>query len=149
MDVVSLIISLLSIALAIFSAVFTWRVHKQAVEHDKKQATLDAINVLQVQVFDELNLYTKSQIEEISKNTRSENYKEITKLMARIEHFCVGVNSDIYSLEIAKRLAGRHFCALYEKLSPMIQKKRETVKNDKHYDEFEKFINDLNCLYNK
>ena len=149
MDIASLIISIVSFLLAFVSAIFSWRVHKQTVIHDKKQATLDAINILQVQVFDELYDYTNSQIAVISQNNRSEEYKRITKLMARIEHFSVGVNSDIYSLDITKRLAGKYFCAIYDKLLPMIEKKRETFKNDKHYDEFEKLVVDLKCLYTK
>ena len=149
MDIASLIISIVSFLLAFVSAIFSWRVHKQTVIHDKKQATLDAINILQVQVFDELYDYTNSQIAVISQNNRSEEYKRITKLMARIEHFSVGVNSDIYSLDITKRLAGRHFCSIYDKVLPMIKKKRETFKDDKHYDEFEKLVDELNFLYQK
>lgn len=58
--------------------------------------------------------------------------------MDRIEHFSVGVNSDIYDVDIVKRLAGKHFCALYDKLLPMIEKKRRINKSDKHYDEFKR-----------
>lgn len=149
MEIATFIFSVISILLAIGSAVFSLWVHKQTVLHDKNQATLDAINVLQVQVFDELYDYPNSKIAEISQNNRSEEYKRITKLMARIEHFSVGVNSNIYSLEITKRLAGKHFCAMYNKLLPMIEKKRKINKTDKHYDEFEKLVADLNCLYQK
>lgn len=149
MEIATFIISIVSFLLAFGSAIFSWRVHKQTVIHDKEQATLDSINVLQVQVFDELYDYTNSQIAVLSQNNRSEEYKRITKLMARIEHFSVGVNSDIYSLEITKRLAGKHFCAIYDKVEPMIKKKRETFKDDKHYDEFEKLVVDLKCLYQK
>lgn len=149
MEIATFVLSIISILLAFGSAIFSWRVHKQTVIHDKKQATLDAINILQVQVFDELYDYTNSEIVAISQNNRSEEYKRITKLMARIEHFSVGVNSDIYSINITKRLAGRHFCAIYDKVLPMIKKKRETFKNDKHYNEFEKLVEELNCLYQK
>lgn len=69
--------------------------------------------------------------------------------MARIEHFSVGVNSDIYDIETVKRLAGKHFCALYGKLSPMVEKKRKINKTDKHYDEFERLVSELKCLYHK
>lgn len=146
MEIVVSIFSLIVAALTLCHSLF---ISKQAVKRNKKQATLDAINVLQVQVFDELNDYTNSKISEISQNNRSEEYKKITKLMARIEHFSVGVNSDIYSLKVTKRLAGRYFCALYEKLLPMVERKRTTFKNDKHYDEFEMLVKNLNNLYLK
>lgn len=144
-----IIISIVSLVIAILSLFYTFVIHKQTVEHDKKQATLDAFNILQEQVLDKLNCYTDSKIKEISEDARSKDYKSITILMARIEHFSVGVNSDIYDIKVVKRLAGKHFCALYKKLLPMIEKKRKINKSDKHYDEFEKMIEKLNELYKK
>ena len=147
MDVATFIISIVSIILAIISAIHSFFVYNQTVKHDKKQATLDSFNVLQEQVLDKINLYSNLKVKEIAEDARSKEYKELTIFMARIEHFSVGVNSDIYDVDIVKRLAGKHFCALYDKLLPMIEKKRKINKSDKHYDEFEKLINELNCLY--
>lgn len=144
-----IILSLFSLVVAIFSLVYSCFVHKQTVEHDKNQATLDAFNVLQVQVLDELNGFTSANIKEISENIHAKEYKKISTLMARLEHFSVGVNSNIYDIKTLKRLAGRHFCALYGKLLPMIQKKRQINKTDKHYDEFETLVSNLKCLYRK
>lgn len=149
MEITTLIISIVSIILAIVSTVHSFFVYKQTVKHDKKQATLEAFNILQEQVLDIINLYPCSNIKKIAEDARSKEYKKLTILMARIEHFSVGVNSEIYDLETVKRLAGKHFCALYDKLLPMIEKKRKINKSDKHYDEFEKLVNDLNCLYHK
>ena len=149
MDIVTLIISIASIILAVISAVHSIYVYIQTVKHDKKQATLDAFNILQEQVLDKINLYSNSKIKEIAEDARSKEYKELTILMARIEHFSVGVNTEIYDLKIVKRLAGKHFCMLYDKLLPMIEKKRKINKTDKHYDEFEKLVEELNCLYQK
>lgn len=142
-----MIISFFSLLVALLSLVCSLVTYKQNVLHDKKQATLDAFNILQEQVLDKLNLYTNSRIKEISEDARSKEYKEVTTLMARVEHFSVGVNSNIYDVEIVKRLAGKHFCMLYDKLLPMIDKKRKINKTDKHYDEFEKLVSELNCLY--
>ena len=149
MEVPTFIISIVSIILAIISAGHSIFVYLQTVKHDKKQTTLDAFNILQQQVLDKINLYSNSKIKEISEDARSKEYKGLTILMARIEHFSVGVNSDIYDIEIVKRLAGKHFCAIYDKLLPMIEKKRKINKSDKHYDEFEKLVVDLKCLYYK
>lgn len=147
MEIATFIISIVSIVLAIVSAIHSFFVYKQTVEHDKKQATLDAFNILQEQVFDRINLYSNSEVKEVAEDTRSQEYKELTALMARIEHFSVGVNSEIYDLKIVKRLAGKHFCSLYYKLLPMIEKKRNINKTDKHYDEFERLIEELKRLY--
>ena len=149
MENATFIISVVSIVLAIISAVHSIYVYIQTVKHDKKQATLDAFNILQEQVLDKINLYSNSKVKEIAEDARSKEYKELTILMARIEHFSVGVNSEIYDLETVKRLAGKHFCVLYDKLLPMIDKKRKINKSDKHYDEFELLINNLHCLYNQ
>lgn len=149
MEMATFIISIVSIVLAFVSAVHSIFVYIQTVKHDKKQATLDAFNILQEQVLDKINLYSNSRVKEIAEDARSKEYKSLTILMARIEHFSVGVNSNIYDIKIVKRVAGKYFCAIYDKLLPMIEKKRETFKNDKHYDEFEKLIVDLKCLYHK
>ena len=142
-------ISIISLFFAAISFLHSFFVYSQTVKHNKKQATLDAFNILQEQVLDKINLYSNSKIKEIAEDARSKEYKELTILMARIEHFSVGVNSKIYDLRTVKRLAGKHFCVLYDKLLPMIEKKRKINKSDKHYDEFELLINNLHCLYNQ
>lgn len=142
-------ISIISLFFAALSFLHSFFVYTQTVNHDKKQATLDAFNILQEQVLDKINLYSNSRVKEIAEDARSKEYKSLTILMARIEHFSVGVNSDIYDIKIVKRLAGKHFCSLYDKLLPMIEKKREINKADKHYDEFEKLVVGLNYLYQK
>lgn len=142
-----IILSIISLAIALFSLIYSFVTYHCSVMHDKKQATLDAFNILQEQVLDKINLYPNSKIKEIAEDARSKEYKELTFLMARVEHFSVGVNSKIYDVKIVKRLAGKHFCALYDKLLPMIEKKRKINKSDKHYNEFEKLIGELNCLY--
>ncbi len=144
-----LAISIFSLLVAAFSLLYSFIVHRQTVSHDKKQATLDAFNTLQEQVLDKLNVFTDSRIKEISEDVHSKEYKTISTLMARIEHFSVGVNADIYDIETVKRLAGKHFCALYRKLLPMVEKKRKINKTDKHYDEFEILVSGLKCLYHK
>ena len=149
LEIATFVLSIISILLAVISAVHSIYVYIQTVKHDKKQATLDAFNILQEQVLDKINLYSNSKIKEIAEDARSKEYKELTILMARIEHFSVGVNTEIYDLKIVKRLAGKHFCMLFDKLRPMIEKKRKINKTDKHYDEFEKLVEELNCLYQK
>ena len=97
----------ISIIIAVVSVIFSVITYMKNVAHDRKQATLDAFSKLQTEVFDELNHITKSEIAEISNNPRSSEYKELSKNLARIEHFCVGINTKVYDLKIVKRLAGR------------------------------------------
>ena len=118
-------ISVAALAISIISLAYSYKVNLDNVIHDRKRDTLDAFNVLQCQVFDELNLYTKTQIEEICQNTRSEEYKKISTFLARIDHFSIGVNEKIYDKEIVRRLAGKCIKRSYGKLACMIAIKRK------------------------
>ena len=65
-------------------------------KQQRKQATIDAFNKLQAEALDELNTYTTKNIAEISQNPLSPEYKLLSSLLARCEHFSVGVNEKIY-----------------------------------------------------
>ena len=143
------IITIISAALAVASALFSVFTYYKTVSHDRKQATLEAYNRLQTEVFDKFNLITKKQIKEISDNPRSDEYKNLSKLLARIEHFCVGVNTEIYDVGVVERLGGKYFLGVYEKSRPLIDKKRDINKTANHYYEFELTIEKLRERYSK
>lgn len=149
MEDISLIISVVSAVISIVAiAVSVW-IYFATVIHDRKEATLEAFNRLQSEVLDNINLLTKSQISELSRNTHSEKYKEVSSYLARIEHFCVGINTHIYDLNIVKRMAGKYFIGLYDKCLPMIEKKRNINKTDKHYNEFQSTVEKLEYKYKR
>ena len=114
--------------------------YRKTVIHDRQVNTLEAFNRLQNEALDYLYTLTKSDIVDISQNPRSAEYKEITTYLARIEHFCVGVNTKIYDLDVVKRMAGRYLSSTYDKFEPLIEKKRSINKQGRHYDEFEKAV---------
>lgn len=91
-------LSVAALVVSLFSAGFTLYTFIWTKVRDRKQATLEAYNRLQEQVLDHLNVYMSKQIAEIAKNTRSEEYKQISAYVARIEYFCVGINQKIYDL---------------------------------------------------
>ena len=122
--------------------------YKKTVEHDRKQDTIEAFNRLQNEVLDKVVL-TKKEVRSIADTVGSDEYKTLSKYLARIEHFCVGVNAEIYDIDILKRLAGRYFIGIFEKMSPLIEKKREINKTDKHYDDFERTVDALRRRYSK
>ena len=88
------------------------------LRRQRKQAAPDACNALQGQALDKLNTYTKKQIAEIAQNPRSEEYKELSALPARCEHFAVGVNSGIYDAATLRRLADVYFAGLKCRITP-------------------------------
>ena len=122
------ILSIISLIFAIASIVITVYTFGWTAKRDRKQATLEAYNRLQNEVFDKLNLYTPSEIADICEDTKSDAYKEISGLVARIEHFCVGVNTKIYDEKVFYSLAHGYFDGhqLRKRIKPLIYKKNES-----------------------
>lgn len=117
-------LSVAAFAVSLFSAGFTLYTFIWTKVRDRKQATLEAYNRLQEQVLDHLNVYMPKQIAEIAKNTRSEEYKQISAYVARIEHFCVGVNQKIYDRNVVYELAQGYLDGtIKNRIEPMIEKK--------------------------
>ena len=125
MELTTIITSVISAILAIASLVFSLYTYRKTLIHDRKQATLDAYNLLQEQAFDKLNLYTPAEIRSIVQHPTSEEYKIVSGYLARIEHFCVGVNNDIYDKETVYALAHGYMDSktLLNRIEPLIEKK--------------------------
>lgn len=70
-------------------------------------------------------------------------WDEVTTYLAKIENFSVGINTNIYSIDILNSLGGNFFIEQYRNLIPIINKKREEDKGNKHYDQFEKVVKRL------
>ena len=88
LSIIAIIISVISGGFALYT--FFW-----TATRDRKQATLDAYNRLQNEALDNINLYSPQRIAGIIENPRSEEFKKLGAYIARIEHFCVGVNKEI------------------------------------------------------
>lgn len=136
------VIELLAGAVAIFSFLFAIVTYKKDRERTKKENTLNAIMVLQNEVFDKL---TDEKIENAKKGNW--NKSDITKELCRIEQFAVGVNQNIYDIETVNRMAGILFISKYDRLYPIIEKKRE--KSSQNYVEFRDLVNGLIRIRNK
>lgn len=67
-----LILSITAIIISVVSIIVSVVIYVIGVKRDKKQATLDAVNILQEQVFDKLNLYTNAEIEDICSKWKAE-----------------------------------------------------------------------------
>ena len=91
----------------------------------------DEIRILQEQALDHLNYYRPTEIIEIAKNPRSEEYKKISTYIARIEHFCVGVNQKIYDSETVYALARDYLDgAIKTRIEPIIDRKNQYGDDD-------------------
>ena len=118
-------LSIIAICLSVASGAFAFYTFIWTARRDRKQATLEAFNRLQTEVFDYLNMYTPAEIAKICENTRSADYKTISAYLARIEHFCVGLNQGIYDKETFFALAHGYFDGqmLQKRIKPIIDKK--------------------------
>ena len=125
LSVMAIVISMLSCVFALYT--FFWTVRR-----DRKQATLDAYNQLQDQAFDKLNLYSPAAIRKIAEEPKSEEYKIISGYIARIEHFCVGVNQNIYDRKRVYALAHGYLDGnmLQSRIEPIIEKKHINATED-------------------
>lgn len=104
------------------------------VIHDRVQATLNAFNVLQREAFDHLNKISPSEIKDIVAHPgiRSDEYNTISGYVARIEHFCVSVNSGIYDRKIVYKLAHGYMdkTKLRSRIEPVINRKNRAGATD-------------------
>ena len=126
------ILSIIAIVLSVISGGFSLYSFVWTARRDRKQATLDAYNQLQEQAFDKLNAYTPAAIREIAKDSKSEEYKTVSGYIARIEHFCVGVNQNIYDRRTVYALAHGYLDGqvLKRRMEPIIGKKQIGASED-------------------
>ena len=118
------LVDILTIGMAVAALLVSVYTYNKSVIHDRKRDTLDAYNTLQEQALDHLNYYMPAQIAEIAKDSRSDAYKKVSAYIARIEHFCVGVNQNIYDRKTVYELAYGYLDGVIKKrIEPVIEKK--------------------------
>lgn len=132
------ILSIIAIALSVISGGFSLYSFVWTAQRDRKQATLEAYNRLQAEVFDNLNTYRPDEIRNIRADNKSADYKKVSGYLARIEHFCVGLNQGIYDKNTFYALSHGYFDGhqIRKRIEPMIESKNSS-KNSK-----EQFYND-------
>ena len=133
MELATIITAVVSSLLAAISFAFSLYTYRKTMVQDRKQETLDAYNRLQIQAFDHLNLYMPSMIREIAKDPKSEEYKKISSYVARIEHFCVGINQNIYDSKVVYELAHGYLDgAIKSRIKPILESK--SFNGEVYYD---------------
>ena len=121
------VLSIIAIILSVISGGFAFYTFVWTAQRDRKQSTLDAYNQLQEQALDHLNYYRPAEIVDIAKNPRSQEYKEVSGYIARIEHFCVGVTQKIYDRKTVYKLAHGYFDgAVRDRIEPIIERKNQS-----------------------
>lgn len=140
-ETLSLVITVGSALLALASAVFSCFTYFKNVRHDRRRDTLEAYNRLQNEVFDKLNQMKPAHIREIASNTMSPEYKTVSGYIARLEHFCAGVNLGIYDRKTVYTLANGYLDgnAIRSRIDPIIEKKHRNAEKD-YYENIHKVL---------
>ena len=76
-------------------------------------------------------------------------YAEYCALIARCEHFAVGVEEKVYDFKTVNKLAGKHLIRLYKKFLPIIKETQECIGKEDYFKYFEKLINRLKKEHNQ
>ena len=128
-------LSIIAIALSVVSGLLSCYAFIWTAKRDRKQATLEAYNRLQSEVFDNLNKYPPKEIADICNDTKSIDYKTISGYLARIEHFCVGINEGIYDKNTFYALAHGYFDGyqIRKRIEPIISSKNIRNTNQKMF----------------
>lgn len=133
LSIIALVISVISGGFALYTFIWTAR-------RDRKQATLDAYNTLQEQALDHLNDYTSTEIKRIIEEKNKDEYRELSRCLARIEHFSVGVNTGIYDKTTVYEMAHGYLdVAIWHKLQPVLEQKHKG-KQEEFYRNYRKLV---------
>lgn len=149
MNAISLILSFSAIVTSVFQYI-----HES--KRKRCEATINAFDELEESIFGKSE-YEKIDIENVLAIHRKaqessddpdeekkidEEWHRLTQYLARIEHFSVGVNCEIYDVNILRRMAKSYLLKQWDKLLPIIEQKRRE-KSSHLYSEFESMVNSL------
>lgn len=122
---------------------------KYSVNRQRRQATIEAFAHLQGEVLDKLADFTAREVINTAKN-RSETeedrqaYYGYKVLIARLEHFAIGINEKTYDFDTFYKLGGIHVRYLYEKVEPIILLARDhATDGNVPFSEFEHLYHDI------
>lgn len=123
-----------------------WFARRGAIaDHDrrKKQATIEYLHKLRPSWRDCHGiLYGKFEERQLSSTHAMEIWgdaklsRAASELLNLLEHLSVGVNTDVYDVEIVDRACGSYLIRLHEMMSSYIKLLREKYQNPRLYSEF-------------
>lgn len=89
---------------------------------------------------DHLNDYTGTEIKRIIEEKDKDEYRELSRCLARIEHFSVGVNTGIYDKTTVYEMAHGYLdVAIWHKLQPVLEQKHKG-KQEEYYHNYRKLV---------
>lgn len=137
MSILDVCVAALAVLFGIYQFVFQ---REQKRIHD----TLDAYHALQDEVFNQPRFNELDVDRILGEHQRRMNpepspeWQEVTKFLAAIDRFSLGVNSKTYSIYIAGQLSDGYLLKQYMRFGKVIQFKRESGNTSTRFSEFEK-----------
>ena len=121
------IISFITMIGGLISITLALCIYIRDTRRKAKQDTIEAYNVLQNDVLSKINRLTPSEVRKHSKNSRSEEYKQITEYLMAVECFCIGLDKNIYDFNVFYDLTKDYFNdktgSIRPTLEPMMEEK--------------------------
>lgn len=121
---------------------------------DKKEATINAYGELQQDALDKYNAFyidknrrkdeNRALLVEGKLTPGGDDWAEVTKYLAALDRFSVGVLRRVYSVKIVRQLSSGYLITVHKELSNVIRKKREDdLTQGDHYENFTKLVRKL------
>lgn len=153
------IISLFFAAAAFFFSLWqfsaeTKRNRKEATIHafdalEENPAVLFLFKVEKQRIIELVQYKANSNLHENITSQVATEWEAINTALPLIEHFAVGINSEIYDLETLNKMAGNLMITIWNRCSSLIEFKRRGSYNQNNYTEFETMVNSLKKLRRK
>mgnify|MGYP004483412323 CR=1 FL=1 len=149
------IIAIISVALSAVAAGFSlWSFFLER-NRNRSESTIHAFDALQEKAFgrdevsinsisaDKAKLIVHNYITYTHDETYKKQWRDLTKNLALLEHFAVGVNLKTYDLKTLNAMAGNMMIEMWNSLTPIIEYKRSKQNGKKNYYEFQKMVEDI------
>ena len=143
------IIALVALIVSIVSGIISLINYYKSQIRQRRIDTIEAYRTLQTDVLDKFVSYPKKEVLKLVENLDQKEiriaYDDCRAMIAKCEHFAVGVNNKIYDFDTVDKLGGVHLIYLFDKLLPVIENTRLNQENNEtpYYSEFEKMVGDL------
>ncbi len=115
--------------------------------HQRKESTILSFQGLQKDVLDKMVSVADKEITDVMECLDEPKMKEIydiyRSMIARCEHFAVGVEEGVYDFDTVDALAGKHLVFLYGKFKRIINEARRRGGDETYYIHFEQLANKL------
>lgn len=123
--------AMLGLATAVFGVYTYFRDSKRKLHID----TIEAYKKLQDEVFDKLNEWTdENAIADAVETADNVGYTQLSNSLAKIEHFCVGINRGVYDFETFYQMSHGYFDYKFKRIfRDLLDKKLNKFEDAEDY----------------